>query len=114
MNKTDLFESEKSRYAFEILNSTYGEELCRGTIKVEWVDLGEGWSGDYNPDDPEDESLLRFDVSEWDNELGWIEISDASYCTQMPVDTPKEILQRALELIMENVFTSANFIILLR
>ena len=31
-------------------------------IKVEWTDIGEGLSGDYDPDNPDDISLLRFDV----------------------------------------------------
>ena len=39
-------------------------ELIRGGRKVEWIDIGEGWSGDYDPDDPDDIALLRFDVLE--------------------------------------------------
>lgn len=33
-----------------------------GMVKVEWTDLGEGLSGDYDPSDPEDISLLRYDA----------------------------------------------------
>jgi len=36
--------------------------LIKNNIMVEWVELGEGLSGDYNPDDPKDIELLRFDI----------------------------------------------------
>ena len=71
-------------------------ELIRGGRKGEWIDIGEGWSGDYNPDDPTDTPLLRFDVLELTKveglfsdspELEWEVLDDASYCTQMPADT---------------------------
>jgi len=38
------------------------DKLKKGKVIIEWVELGEGWSGDYNSDDPEDEELLRFDA----------------------------------------------------
>jgi hypothetical protein len=41
------------------------DELIRGRVRVEWVELGEGWNGYYQEDDPDDEELLRFDVSWW-------------------------------------------------
>ena len=56
-------------------------------IRVEWEDIGEGICGDYNPEDPDDHPLLRFSVSILlDGQ--WEAVEDASYCTQMPVDTP--------------------------
>lgn len=77
----------------------------RGNIIAEWEYIGEGWSGDYNPDDPDDTMLLRFSVKEFHkvSEFGgqWVEMDDASYCTQMPVDTDEKILRRALELILD-------------
>ncbi len=66
--------------------------------KVEWVNLGEGKDGDYNHDDPNDVAFLRFDIS-LNGEL----VSDGSYCTLMPVDTPEHILRKALERIMDAV-----------
>ena len=71
-------------------------EVIRGDRKVEWVDIGEGWNGDYDPDDPDDTALLRFDVLELTNIHGlfsdspvmeWEVLDDASYCTQMPADS---------------------------
>lgn len=63
-------------------------------IKVEWTDIGEGLSGDYDPDNPEDISLLRFDVYVV-RDGQWSEVDDASYCTQMPAGTDVETLKRA-------------------
>ena len=72
------------------------------TLMVEWVNIGEGICGDYNPDDPEDINLLRFDVSYEDKsrstavETVWEEVENASYCTNTPADTPVEDLLRLL------------------
>ena len=92
-------------------------ELIRGGRKVEWVDIGEGWSGDYNPDDPEDVALLRFDVLELTKveglfsdspELEWEQMDDASYCTQMPADTSEADLRRGAEIIMDATYGKTN------
>jgi hypothetical protein len=82
-------------------------ELIRNNIKIEWVDLGEGWNGDWDPDDPDDTSLLRFDVSELKNNE-WIEIPDASYCTQFPTNTPDHLKKRALHVIMNKIYDHAT------
>ncbi len=34
----------------------------RGPVRVAWVCLGEGYNGEYDPRDPEDELLLRFNL----------------------------------------------------
>lgn len=69
-------------------------------IRVEWEDIGEGICGDYNPEDPDDIPLLRFSVSILlDGQ--WETVEDASYCTQMPVDTPVPILERALQFLFQ-------------
>ena len=80
-------------------------ELVRDNVKVEWVNLGEGWDGDYDPDDPEDTNLLRFDVSCRDSiNDEWSEVDDGSYCTQMPANTPSKILMLALVEIMDLIY----------
>jgi len=72
------------------------------TVKVSWCNLGEGWNGDYNEDDPDDENLLRFDVDiKQDGE--WFAVDDASYCTQIPVTTDHETLKKLLEYIMAEI-----------
>lgn len=64
-------------------------------VKVEWVDMGEGLYGDFDPDDIEDINLLRFDVYIRKGK-DWVAVEDASYCTKMPVDTDTDVLRAAL------------------
>lgn len=74
--------------------------VCDNLIRVDWVNLDEGHCGNYDPDDPEDENLLRFDAYinpdpkhrlDIDSDE-WEEIEDASYCTNIPADTPIDTL----------------------
>ena len=61
-------------------------ELTIKNVTVELADIGEGLSGDYDPDDKDDIPLLRFTVLKDDEP-----VEDASYCTQVPTDiTPNE------------------------
>ena len=80
-------------------------ELIRGDKRVVWEYIGEGWSGDYNPDDPEDTQLLRFSCFEkvFYHEEDWTELSDSSYCTEMPINTPVSILAQAAARIMQEI-----------
>ena len=80
------------------------DTIQKGNIKVEWVELGEGLCGDYNPDDPDDIELLRFDVSYQNDKGEWLEIPDSSYCTMMPVKAPDEIRQKALQVIFNEYY----------
>ena len=77
--------------------------LVQGDRRVDLWQAGEGWNGDYNPDDPNDVELWRFDVQELVNGE-WETMPDASYCTQLPVDIDFEITQKALHWIMEETF----------
>jgi len=78
-------------------------EFTQGKWKLEWVDLGEGLRGDYDPEDASDVPLLRADLYTNDpayrEELSmdgeWGIVSDTSYCTLMPVGTSKAILKKA-------------------
>ena len=72
----------------------------RGDVAVEWYNAGEGWDGDFNPDDPEDVNLLRFDFYGRKNGK-WLPVIDSSYCTQVPVDSPDEVLANLLEVLMD-------------
>ena len=90
--------------------------VIRGNRKVEWVDLGEGWNGDYNPSDPEDTPLLRFDIlqtpeeaePDWENFGNWEQIDDASYCTQMPADSSEADLRHGAWIIMDATYGKTN------
>lgn len=82
--------------------------LTRNNVKVEWVNLGEGWDGDYDESDPNDVNLLRFDVSRLEENGEWSEVPDGSYCTQIPANTSTEILKRGLDHIMNTVYDDVS------
>lgn len=63
---------------------------------LEWSYSGEGSSGDYNHEDPEDKPLIRLCLMDKNNEP----IDSCSYCTQIEIDvTPEEV-----KLISQKVF----------
>jgi len=75
-------------------------------LRVDWYNADEGLCGDYDPDDPDDINLLRFDVyvmrepEAWDDsDDGWRAVEDSSYCTNMPANAPEEVLERALRVL---------------
>ena len=79
--------------------------IIKDYVRVDWVNLGEGNSGDYDPDDPDDVNLLRFDVYQWSVEDDdWVGPQDSSYCTQVPADTPEPRLYELLQVIMNEVY----------
>lgn len=60
------------------------------TLRVEFVDIGEGYGGDYNAEDPEDRRLMRLYALRRDQDADnsdWEEIEDGSCCTCIPSDT---------------------------
>ena len=76
-------------------------------LRVDWYNADEGYCGDYDPDDPDDVNLLRFDVYvrngvDASGRSIWEPVEDASYCTEMPADAPKEILEEGLRYIFSN------------
>ena len=73
MNFQELMQGEFPAISFE----KHGVK-----VEVDW--LGEGGSGDYDPDDPEDTPVLRFDVYSRKDRGDWEQVEDASYCTAMP------------------------------
>jgi len=80
------------------------DELIEGKCRVSWTELGEGWQGDYNPDDPDDVELLRFDIDFFSDDIGeWECVDGGSYCTQVPVTATPEERERGLRIIMDYV-----------
>lgn len=96
-------------------------ELIKNDVKIELEDIGEGWDGDYNEEDPEDTPLLRFSayvkgalrlkyiekdphgISDWGvpKEIDeWVSVSDGTYCTRLPADLSDEDQLKALEQLM--------------
>lgn len=76
--------------------------LLRNGLRVAWETLGEGLSGDYDPDDPDDRELLRFDMDIKHGKY-WEPVEDASYCTAMPVTCSGELKRKSLKFIMDHV-----------
>ena len=79
--------------------------IIRNGVKIDWVNLDEGFDGDYDPENPDDVNLLRFDVSKFDTETNeWTEVEDGSYCTQVPADTNHATLRRILTSFMDYIY----------
>lgn len=82
-----------------------GRLLVAGRVKVEWSELGEGHDGDFDPEDPDDIELLRFDFYAL-VQGEWVAVSDASYCTQVPVATSPEVRQTLLAVLLSQAAPS--------
>lgn len=93
MNPNDLF----------FLNEYELPALIRNNVKVEWVNLGEGFNGDYDSGDPEDKNLLRFDFSHLVGD-SWEPVDDGSYCTRISAETKRPVLNSLLASMMNETF----------
>ena len=77
--------------------------LEREDVRIEWVYLDEGFSGEYNPNDPDDVAFLRFDLmKKIDGE--WEYVENGSYCTHFSYDATTEQKKRGLELLMKHAY----------
>jgi hypothetical protein len=87
------------------------EELIleQGDKRVTWEWIGEGNEGDYNPDDPDDEPLLRFSCSKYTGDGEWEGMEDASYCTALPITTPRRYLAIAASIVLEAIDTNSSY-----
>lgn len=79
-----------------------------GVLRIDWYNADEGLRGDYDPEDPNDINLLRFDVyvmrepEEWDDsDDGWRAVDSASYCTNIPATASEEVLEKALRFLFQ-------------
>jgi hypothetical protein len=86
----------------------------KGDLAIQFEDIGEGLNGDYNPDDPNDMALLRFDASALgeikerhgdgdceDQEGGWRYLEDSSYCTLLSTTLNDDERRKAADLIID-------------
>jgi len=76
----------------------------QGDVRVEWDDIGEGVSGDYNDNDPDDIALLRFYFATRNSAGEWEDLENGSYCTRFPVDSTPQQRAQALELLMDRAY----------
>lgn len=82
----------------------------RGPIRVAWVCLGEGYNGEYDAKNPEDELLLRFDVSVKDADIGDF-VTTESRCTCFAAKAPTKDKEAALDVLLDhfhNAYTSQS------
>jgi hypothetical protein len=74
--------------------------LVDGDLAVELDHIGEGYGGDYDPDDPADAELLRFTVMRRVD--GVLEpVDDGSYCTKLPATISAAEAERASREILK-------------
>lgn len=72
----------------------------RGPVRVAWICLGEGYNGDYDPKNPEDELLLRFDVAVKDQNIGdFVTIESRRTC--FAANAPAKDKDAALDVLMD-------------
>lgn len=80
--------------------------LYRDNVCVQWINLNEGETDDYDPSDPSDTNYLRFQVlvKQEDGSDSWEQHDDGSCVTNLPADTNTEDLKRYAETIMDAVY----------
>jgi hypothetical protein len=83
-------------------------EIIKNNVRITLhTDTYEGWEGNYNPNNPDDDLLFRFDVDRFiDGE--WQAVDDASYCTQLTADLPTEMVQKALSYLLNEIYEAAS------
>ena len=81
-----------------VWNATH--TVTKHPVQVCFVNLGEGYNGDYDSSDPDDQYLLRLDLKEWDAETEQYEDSE-SVCTCMASTTEEEVKQKTLEALAD-------------
>lgn len=65
-------------------------------------ETNEGWNGDYDPNDPTDTLLLRFDVDHM-VDGDWEPVDNGSMCTGLPASLSSDKADMALRIIMNEV-----------
>lgn len=73
--------------------------IVKDTVRIDFDELGEGWGGEFDEEDPGDEELLRFTTYRW-QDGSWEEVDSGSYCTQLPVTLPPGQRKAALQYLM--------------
>jgi len=72
----------------------------KDNLRCDICNIGEGICGDFDPSNPLDVPLLRFYVLKKKGN-DWEEVEGASYCTELPADTPDETLRKAAQYILQ-------------
>lgn len=83
-------------------------ERIRDRVRVALSWIGEGVWGDFDPEDPDDVALLRFDVDRL-VDAEWLPVDDASYCTRLRVDLDRVILEDCVARILDEVYEPVSY-----
>lgn len=74
-----------------------------GLIKVVLEYIGEGYQGDYDPEDAEDEPLLRYSLYQKDDDGVWDDVDCGSYCTYLSINDDRYKLVQVANTILRLV-----------
>jgi len=77
-------------------------EMEKDGVRIVWTYCDEGISGDYGPEDSEDEPRLRADITVLRDEH---ESDVMSYCTLAPVATSEAELRRMLDDLVGAIYS---------
>lgn len=82
------------------------KQYSKLSVSLNW-DCGEGYSEYYNPDDPDDAPLLRFDVLVKNEQA-----DDGSRCTLLKATDDRKLLRQAAKAVLnqaENYYNGKEF-----
>ena len=74
-----------------------------GLVKVVLEYIGEGYQGDYDPEDSEDEPLLRYSLYRKNDDDDWDAVDDGTYCTYLSVNDDRDKLVQVANTILLQV-----------
>lgn len=75
----------------------------RDRLAVELAHVGEGWEGEYDADNPDDEPLLRFSVLGQTLDGEWVALDRTSYCTGLSAHAAWEVRLAAAAQVFNEV-----------
>jgi hypothetical protein len=88
-------------------SKTLAKAEIPGKVRVTFQWIGEGMSGDYNPDDPKDIPVLRFDVE--DLSAPDPEETVFSYATAMSARLPKAVMKSVAQAFANALAADPNW-----
>jgi hypothetical protein len=104
--KQDVLNWIKSGMSFKTI--TVKSKKVKGLyVDLSW-ECSEGLGGDYDFQDPTDMPLLRFDVGVKDGSQ-WVELQDASFCTQLTCLDDRKLLEKAAACVLKEAENSCEW-----
>ena len=91
--------------SLELEKGMRGETVAFDDGEVQVIlhtETSEGLHGDYDPEDPHDELLYRFDVNRKEGDT-WVPVDNGSYCTAIRENASEQALIGYLHLIHDQV-----------